>query len=92
LYACWSIGGTADLRNGERRGKESSAESGSRPFPIEQAIGWSAEARGVVSGVAGEDIDWRVGRTGSRLMSQKRVLFGYEPRESLRGEREVEGE
>ena len=44
-------GGRAEKGGGE---KESAGESRSRPFPIEQAIGWSAEARGTVSGWKGQ--------------------------------------
>ena len=61
LYVCFRIqdesSGASEGRRtcGERRrGKESAGESRSRPFPIEQAIGWSAEARGTVSGWKGQ--------------------------------------
>jgi hypothetical protein len=45
LYVWWSVGGTADMRTcGEKGGREGEVgghRSRSRPFPMEQAIGWS---------------------------------------------------
>lgn len=48
------------------------------------------ERRGTWHGkrVEGAEIDWRLGWTGSRLMTQLRTLIGYEPKASLGGERE----
>ena len=38
--------------------------------------------------VEGAEIDWRLGRTGSRLVTELGTVIGYEPKASLVGERE----
>jgi hypothetical protein len=78
----------------KRGGKKENWLEGSGVQTVSNRTGDWVERKGTWNGkrVEGEEIDWRPGRTGSRLMTQKGVLFRCEPRESLGGEREVEGD